>query len=373
MLSITFDQLMSQLHTSLALEHLKNVCSTSSSSAAHMGHKVEMTLIPLRGRLHKTGSLSCFKRQTAVYLERDPIRPVKRQGLIRNLGTRHHTTNVAYRELAICTSSPPLRINTIRKLHLLHPVLQSNEFFLFLTPPDVAFPIPGHQIAPMVMINGEELFICEYIFVVVLDDKIASKTASDTKMQNRANQSRKGESNVPPLYVEIKPVKFLSRWPPAAFTQFKDPAFPRKMKSSKGHHEEEEEDYEEFGAKNKHPFFQYQQSFNLGGHDSKFIGRRAQIFDVQTLLMLFRSINKYCWHEDLQTHFWKKNNERKFSSMYAFMKWHREREREREREMAVQMSTIIGFENGGTNLGHLFHCGADQFSVAGALPSAQHI
>ncbi|KAL4569240.1 hypothetical protein LXL04_024876 [Taraxacum kok-saghyz] len=34
---------------------------------------------------------------------------------------------------------------------------------------------------------------------------------------------------------------------------------------------------------------------------------------------------------------------------------------------AVQMRTIIGFENGGTNLGHLFHFAADQFSVAGAL------
>ncbi|KAL4583683.1 hypothetical protein LXL04_008266 [Taraxacum kok-saghyz] len=39
----------------------------------------------------------------------------------------------------------------------------------------------------------------------------------------------------------------------------------------------------------------------------------------------------------------------------------------------VQMRTIIGFENGGTNLGHLFHSAADQFSVAGALPPAQHI
>ncbi|KAL4563022.1 hypothetical protein LXL04_027053 [Taraxacum kok-saghyz] len=40
---------------------------------------------------------------------------------------------------------------------------------------------------------------------------------------------------------------------------------------------------------------------------------------------------------------------------------------------AVQMRTIIGFENGGTNLGHLFHFAADHFSVAGALSSAQHI
>ncbi|KAL4565986.1 hypothetical protein LXL04_030095 [Taraxacum kok-saghyz] len=40
---------------------------------------------------------------------------------------------------------------------------------------------------------------------------------------------------------------------------------------------------------------------------------------------------------------------------------------------AVQMRTIIGFENGGTNLGHLFHFAVDQFSVAGALPLAQHI
>ncbi|KAL4578652.1 hypothetical protein LXL04_014781 [Taraxacum kok-saghyz] len=41
--------------------------------------------------------------------------------------------------------------------------------------------------------------------------------------------------------------------------------------------------------------------------------------------------------------------------------------------LAVQMRTIIGFENGGTNLGHLFHFAADQFSVAGALPPVQHI
>ncbi|KAL4579779.1 hypothetical protein LXL04_015944 [Taraxacum kok-saghyz] len=40
---------------------------------------------------------------------------------------------------------------------------------------------------------------------------------------------------------------------------------------------------------------------------------------------------------------------------------------------AVQMRTFIGFENGGTNLGYLFHFAADQFSVAGALPPAQHI
>ncbi|KAL4584838.1 hypothetical protein LXL04_009448 [Taraxacum kok-saghyz] len=39
----------------------------------------------------------------------------------------------------------------------------------------------------------------------------------------------------------------------------------------------------------------------------------------------------------------------------------------------VQMRTIIGFENEGTNLGHLIYFAADQFSVAGALPSAQHI
>ncbi|KAL4574044.1 hypothetical protein LXL04_020866 [Taraxacum kok-saghyz] len=39
----------------------------------------------------------------------------------------------------------------------------------------------------------------------------------------------------------------------------------------------------------------------------------------------------------------------------------------------IQMRTIIGFENGRTNLGHLFHFAADQFSVAGALPSTQHI
>ncbi|KAL4575023.1 hypothetical protein LXL04_021863 [Taraxacum kok-saghyz] len=51
----------------------------------------------------------------------------------------------------------------------------------------------------------------------------------------------------------------------------------------------------------------------------------------------------------------------------------RERERERERERAVQMRTIIGGGNGGTNLGHLFHFAADQFSDAGALLSAQHM
>ncbi|KAL4583036.1 hypothetical protein LXL04_007600 [Taraxacum kok-saghyz] len=43
------------------------------------------------------------------------------------------------------------------------------------------------------------------------------------------------------------------------------------------------------------------------------------------------------------------------------------------KEMAVQMRTIIGGGNGGTNLGHLFHFAADQFSDAGALLSAQHI
>ncbi|KAL4579214.1 hypothetical protein LXL04_015352 [Taraxacum kok-saghyz] len=48
-------------------------------------------------------------------------------------------------------------------------------------------------------------------------------------------------------------------------------------------------------------------------------------------------------------------------------------ERVRWHLRAVQMRTIIGFENGGTNLGHLFHFAADQFSVAGALSSAQHI
>ncbi|KAL4592209.1 hypothetical protein LXL04_005196 [Taraxacum kok-saghyz] len=40
---------------------------------------------------------------------------------------------------------------------------------------------------------------------------------------------------------------------------------------------------------------------------------------------------------------------------------------------AVQMRTIIGGGNGGTNLGHLFQFAADQFSDAGALLSAQHI
>ncbi|KAL4554986.1 hypothetical protein LXL04_037596 [Taraxacum kok-saghyz] len=48
-------------------------------------------------------------------------------------------------------------------------------------------------------------------------------------------------------------------------------------------------------------------------------------------------------------------------------------ERESERERAVQMRTIIGFENGGTNLDHLFHFAADQFFVAGALPPDQHL
>ncbi|KAL4577909.1 hypothetical protein LXL04_014024 [Taraxacum kok-saghyz] len=43
--------------------------------------------------------------------------------------------------------------------------------------------------------------------------------------------------------------------------------------------------------------------------------------------------------------------------------------RERERERAVQMRTIIGGGNGGTNLGHLFQFAADQFSDAGALLS----
>ncbi|KAL4557780.1 hypothetical protein LXL04_035969 [Taraxacum kok-saghyz] len=41
--------------------------------------------------------------------------------------------------------------------------------------------------------------------------------------------------------------------------------------------------------------------------------------------------------------------------------------------MAVQMRTIIGGGNGGTNLGHLFHFAADQFFDAGALLSAQHM
>ncbi|KAL4591963.1 hypothetical protein LXL04_004940 [Taraxacum kok-saghyz] len=40
---------------------------------------------------------------------------------------------------------------------------------------------------------------------------------------------------------------------------------------------------------------------------------------------------------------------------------------------AVQMRTIIGGGNGGTNLGHLFHFAVDQFFDAGALLSAQHI
>ncbi|KAL4592127.1 hypothetical protein LXL04_005112 [Taraxacum kok-saghyz] len=40
---------------------------------------------------------------------------------------------------------------------------------------------------------------------------------------------------------------------------------------------------------------------------------------------------------------------------------------------AVQMRTIIGGGNGGTNLGHLFQFVADQFSDAGALLSAQHM
>ncbi|KAL4561697.1 hypothetical protein LXL04_033869 [Taraxacum kok-saghyz] len=45
----------------------------------------------------------------------------------------------------------------------------------------------------------------------------------------------------------------------------------------------------------------------------------------------------------------------------------------RLKPMAVQMRTIIGGGNGGTNLGHLFQFAADQFSDAGALLSAQHI
>ncbi|KAL4591436.1 hypothetical protein LXL04_004401 [Taraxacum kok-saghyz] len=40
---------------------------------------------------------------------------------------------------------------------------------------------------------------------------------------------------------------------------------------------------------------------------------------------------------------------------------------------AVQMRTIIGGGNGGTNLGHLFQFAADQFSDAGALLSVQHM
>ncbi|KAL4568000.1 hypothetical protein LXL04_023599 [Taraxacum kok-saghyz] len=40
---------------------------------------------------------------------------------------------------------------------------------------------------------------------------------------------------------------------------------------------------------------------------------------------------------------------------------------------AVQMRSIIGFENGGTNPGHLFYFAANQFSIAVALSSAQHI
>ncbi|KAL4578098.1 hypothetical protein LXL04_014214 [Taraxacum kok-saghyz] len=40
---------------------------------------------------------------------------------------------------------------------------------------------------------------------------------------------------------------------------------------------------------------------------------------------------------------------------------------------AVQMRTIIGGGNGGTNLSHLFQFAADQFSDAGALLSVQHI
>ncbi|KAL4583941.1 hypothetical protein LXL04_008527 [Taraxacum kok-saghyz] len=40
---------------------------------------------------------------------------------------------------------------------------------------------------------------------------------------------------------------------------------------------------------------------------------------------------------------------------------------------AVQMRTIIGGGNGGTNLGHLFQFAADQFSDAGTLLSVQHM
>ncbi|KAL4578503.1 hypothetical protein LXL04_014626 [Taraxacum kok-saghyz] len=45
--------------------------------------------------------------------------------------------------------------------------------------------------------------------------------------------------------------------------------------------------------------------------------------------------------------------------------------RERERERVVQMRTIIGFENGGTNLGHLFDFAANQFSVREAKGNKQ--
>ncbi|KAL4583378.1 hypothetical protein LXL04_007949 [Taraxacum kok-saghyz] len=41
--------------------------------------------------------------------------------------------------------------------------------------------------------------------------------------------------------------------------------------------------------------------------------------------------------------------------------------------MSFQMTTIIGFENARTNVDYLFHFAADQFFVALALPSAQHI
>ncbi|KAL4568706.1 hypothetical protein LXL04_024321 [Taraxacum kok-saghyz] len=46
---------------------------------------------------------------------------------------------------------------------------------------------------------------------------------------------------------------------------------------------------------------------------------------------------------------------------------------EERRRRAVQMRTIIGGGNGGTNLGHLFQFAANQFSDAGALLSAQHM
>ncbi|KAL4574533.1 hypothetical protein LXL04_021366 [Taraxacum kok-saghyz] len=42
-------------------------------------------------------------------------------------------------------------------------------------------------------------------------------------------------------------------------------------------------------------------------------------------------------------------------------------------QRAVQMRTIIGGGNGGTNLCHLFQFAVDQFSDAGALLSAQHM
>ncbi|KAL4556649.1 hypothetical protein LXL04_034803 [Taraxacum kok-saghyz] len=155
-------------------------------------------------------------------------------------------------------------------------------------------------------------------------------------------------------------VKLIYFWSQQSFTKF-EPINPistiGKMKSSKGHHEEEEEDYEEFGAKkdntpssntskdliaeNQLQVYQLhkkkpstRQILNgvclcLQKHRRPMEATDSWKLQGTRLIAINYPLNTgfvapLSGHRlDLQTHFWKKNNERKFSSMYAFMKWHR--------------------------------------------------